>query len=54
MSWPGGRIVIKVLPPVPTAGLTLEDIDSLNKRVRDDMVKTFDELNEETLGKKVN
>ncbi|KAF7975630.1 hypothetical protein HWV62_9067 [Athelia sp. TMB] len=39
-----GTIKIKVLPPVPTAGLTTEDVSSLTTRVRDQMLSTLREI----------
>lgn len=40
----GGTIRIKVLEPIPTTGLTKDDVNALTERVRDVMLKTLKEL----------
>ena len=40
----GGELRIRVLPPVSTAGLTRDDLDSLIETVRSQMLKTFEEI----------
>ena len=42
------RAEVRVLPPVETAGLTLEDVGALRDRVRDAIVRTRAELQEAT------
>jgi len=37
----GGRVVVEVLDPIPTAGLTFEDRQQLKERVRDVLVKAL-------------
>ncbi|ORX44129.1 acyltransferase-domain-containing protein [Piromyces finnis] len=46
-SYDGGKLKIKVLPPVPTEGLTSEDVNSLLEKVRNQMLETLKELSEE-------
>ena len=40
--WPG-KVIATVLPPVPTEGLTTEDVDGLMDRVREQMLKVHHE-----------
>jgi len=39
-----GTIKVKVLPPIPTAGLSIEDVSALATRVRDQMLTTLREI----------
>ena len=38
-----GKVIMTCLPPIPTEGLTADDVDDLIKKVRDVMLKTFEE-----------
>lgn len=42
----GGKMVVKVLPPISTLGLTSENVSELVDNVRNIMQKTLDEVNE--------
>ncbi|KAF8981924.1 1-acylglycerol-3-phosphate O-acyltransferase [Entomortierella lignicola] len=42
--FPGGEIEIRVLEPIPTKGLTLDDMDSLIERTRAVMLKNLYEM----------
>lgn len=46
-----GVAVITVLPPIPTVGLTFDDIELLLNKTRKNMIETFDEVNKELLAK---
>jgi len=39
-----GTIKVKVLPPVPTTGLTIDEVSALTTRVRDQMLATLREI----------
>ncbi|TFK17114.1 1-acylglycerol-3-phosphate O-acyltransferase [Coprinopsis marcescibilis] len=39
-----GTIKVKVLPPIPTVGLTVADVGELSKRVRDTMLEALHEI----------
>ncbi|XP_063243988.1 1-acyl-sn-glycerol-3-phosphate acyltransferase alpha-like [Bacillus rossius redtenbacheri] len=39
-----GKIVITVLPEIPTKGLTMADVDTLMEDIRNKMVKTFEDI----------
>lgn len=41
---PGGRMQVRVLPPVPTAGLTENDVTALTEDVREKMLAALQEL----------
>ncbi|KAL6061420.1 1-acylglycerol-3-phosphate O-acyltransferase [Balamuthia mandrillaris] len=43
-EWRGGVIHAKVLPPIPTKGMTAADVDSLLERVQQQMGDTLEEL----------
>ncbi|KAG5682758.1 hypothetical protein PVAND_012091 [Polypedilum vanderplanki] len=47
MIFNSGKIIIEVLPEIPTKGLKLSDLDTLMEKTRNVMVKKFDELNNE-------
>ena len=40
-------MIIKVLPEIPTSGLTVDDLDELRNKTRNVMAETFEELREE-------
>ncbi|KAJ3330425.1 1-acylglycerol-3-phosphate O-acyltransferase [Blyttiomyces sp. JEL0837] len=40
----GGELRMKVLPPIETKGMTLDDIDTVMDSVRNDMLKTLKEI----------
>ncbi len=42
--WHSGKLIIRALPPIPTAGLTLEDMPGLMERCREQMVACIDAL----------
>jgi lysophosphatidate acyltransferase len=42
-----GRVIIEILPEIPTVDLKVSDTDSLMQKTRNAMVKKFDELNHE-------
>jgi len=46
-TYEGGKLKLKVLPPVSTDGLTAEDVNSLVEKVRGQMLVTIKELTEE-------
>jgi 1-acyl-sn-glycerol-3-phosphate acyltransferase len=47
--WRSGSIIIKTLPPIPTAGLSLGDMPALMARCRRDMEACLAELDARTL-----
>lgn len=46
--WHAGKLRIKSLPPIPTAGLTLDDMPALMERCRAQMVACIAELDAQT------
>lgn len=36
-----GQVIVTTLPPIPTAGLTLKDMDKLMSEIHELMSKTF-------------
>jgi lysophosphatidate acyltransferase len=46
-SYNGGKLKLKVLPPISTEGLTADDVNSLVEKVRGQMLETIKELSEE-------
>ncbi len=49
VSWPqkrfsSGRVVIQILPPISTAGMTLADVDRLSDQVRSRMIEALRSL----------
>ena len=43
--WNNGEIILRSMPPIPTAGLTLDDVPALMDRCRQqmlDMIETLD------------
>ena len=49
----GGKVPIKVLPPVETEGLQKEDVDELCRRTREIMLRELVQLTETEMGRKV-
>ncbi len=47
--WHSGTLIIRALPPIPTAGLTLEDMPGLMERCRAQMVACIASLDAETV-----
>lgn len=47
---PPGRCQVRVLPPVPTEGLTPDDVPALADRVRHSMLTIFREISTDGLG----
>ncbi|KAG0363919.1 hypothetical protein BC939DRAFT_498999 [Gamsiella multidivaricata] len=45
-AFPGGEIKIRILEPIPTKGLTIEDVDSLMERTRSVMMKHLKEMDQ--------
>jgi 1-acyl-sn-glycerol-3-phosphate acyltransferase len=45
--WHSGQLIIRALPPIPTAGLTLDDMPKLMERCREQMVACIDDLDTE-------
>lgn len=45
-----GRCQVRVLPPVPTEGLTPDDVPALADRVRHSMLTIFREISSDGLG----
>ncbi len=45
--WHSGDVIIRSLPPVPTAGLTMDDMPALMARIHADMAACIAELDEE-------
>lgn len=48
--WHSGKLIIRALPPIPTAGLTLDDMPELMERCREQMVACIDALDAEAAG----
>jgi len=46
-TYNGGKLKLKVLPPISTEGLTAEDVTPLVEKVRGQMLETLKELTEE-------
>ena len=46
-KWKSGKIIIQVLPPIPTLGLKLEDTDTLKKMAYDLVKETIEKLDSE-------
>jgi lysophosphatidate acyltransferase len=44
MKFTSGRIPVKVLKPIPTAGLKAEDVEDLMRTVREQMMQALQEL----------
>lgn len=44
--WHTGKLRIRALPPISTAGLTLDDKPSLMERCREQMAQCIDALND--------
>lgn len=42
--WRSGQLIIRALPPIPTAGLTLDDMPALMERCREQMADCIDAL----------
>lgn len=42
-----GKVIVTPLPPIPTEGLTSDDVDKLIERTREVMIATFQEVNKE-------
>lgn len=42
-----GKVIITALPPIPTEGLTLEDMDKLMEQTKETMLATFHESSKE-------
>jgi 1-acyl-sn-glycerol-3-phosphate acyltransferase len=45
--WSAGKIIIQVLPPIPTAGLTLEDVNQIKDQAFHLIKETIDHLDHE-------
>ncbi|KAL9074728.1 MAG: hypothetical protein Q9161_002097 [Pseudevernia consocians] len=48
----GGRIPVKVLPPIPTAHLTAADVEELTRTTREKMLKELVALTQSPMGQK--
>lgn len=46
-----GKVLVEILPPIPTKGLKAEDVADLAERTRTTMLEVFDRLNEEIANK---
>jgi 1-acyl-sn-glycerol-3-phosphate acyltransferase len=46
--WQSGKLRIRSLPPIPTAGLTLDDMPALMERCREQMVTCIADLDAQT------
>ncbi|ORX75283.1 acyltransferase-domain-containing protein [Anaeromyces robustus] len=46
-NYNGGKLKIKVLPPIPVDGLNADDVNDLVEKVRNQMLDTIKELSEE-------
>lgn len=42
-----GRVILEVLPPISTTGLTTEDVTSLTDMTREKMLDCFNRISEE-------
>lgn len=42
--WRGGRVILRALPPIPTAGLTMDDLPDLMAKCHAQMAACVDEL----------
>ncbi|XP_065344703.1 1-acyl-sn-glycerol-3-phosphate acyltransferase alpha-like [Cloeon dipterum] len=40
----GGKVIVTVLPFIETAGLTLDDVDELKEKVRQQMIEAYDKI----------
>ncbi|XP_065192006.1 1-acyl-sn-glycerol-3-phosphate acyltransferase alpha-like [Sycon ciliatum] len=45
MRWDSGKIRVKALPPVPTTGMSKDDMEDLMKSVSSQMLDTLEQLN---------
>ncbi|KAF9921958.1 1-acylglycerol-3-phosphate O-acyltransferase [Linnemannia zychae] len=48
-SFPGGKLEIRVLEPIPTIGLTVDDVNVLMERTRNIMLKNLKEMDQSTI-----
>ena len=46
-STPTGPVLVEILPPIPTTGLTKDDVTDLTEKTRNLMLESFDRLNKE-------
>ncbi len=46
-AWRSGKVIVRSLAPIPTAGLTLDDMSALMERCREQMVACIAELDAE-------
>lgn len=42
-----GKVVITTLPPIPTKGMTRDDIDQLSELARQQMIQVFNETSKQ-------
>jgi len=42
-----GPVLVEILPPIPTTGLTKDDVTDLTEKTRNLMLESFDRLNKE-------
>ncbi|KAG0377374.1 1-acylglycerol-3-phosphate O-acyltransferase [Mortierella sp. AD032] len=49
-SFPGGELEIRVLEPIPTTGLTADDVNDLMEKTRNLMLKHIKEMDQERTG----
>lgn len=42
-----GKVIISALPPIPTEGLTMDDVDDLMQKVRENMMEEFSKMTRE-------
>ncbi|KAG0197715.1 1-acylglycerol-3-phosphate O-acyltransferase [Mortierella sp. GBA30] len=49
-SFPGGELEIRILEPIPTTGLTIDDVNDLMEKTRNLMLKHLKEMDRQTNG----
>ncbi|CAG5135123.1 unnamed protein product [Candidula unifasciata] len=47
-----GRVIVEILPPIPTTGLTSADVTSLTEKTRSIMLECFQKISEEATARK--
>lgn len=51
-KWNAGKLIIDIMPPIPTKGLTLDDADRLREQTRQMMAEKLEALDAEVLAEK--
>lgn len=42
-----GKVIVEILPPIPTSGLSPSDVTEFSEKTRDIMLEHFQKLNSE-------